>query len=48
MEQDIIFLIASFGSVIIGTVAGFGSSTVLLPIALFFVDFILVNIREKC
>lgn len=39
MEQDIIFLIASFGSVIIGTVAGFGSSTVLLPIALFFVDF---------
>lgn len=39
MEQDIIFLIASFGSVIIGTVAGFGSSTVLLPIALFLVDF---------
>ena len=39
MEQDIIFLIASFGSVIIGTVAGFGSSTVLLPIALFFIDF---------
>jgi uncharacterized membrane protein YfcA len=39
MEQDIIFLIASFASVIIGTVAGFGSSTVLLPIALFFVDF---------
>jgi len=39
MEHDIIFLIASFGSVIIGTVAGFGSSTVLLPIALFFVDF---------
>ncbi len=39
MEQDIIFLITAFGSVIIGTVAGFGSSTVLLPIALFFVDF---------
>ena len=39
MEQDIIFLISSLGAVIIGTVAGFGSSTVLLPIALFFVDF---------
>ena len=39
MEQDIIFLIVSLGSVVIGTVAGFGSSTILLPIALLFVDF---------
>ena len=39
MEQDIILLIVALCSVIIGTVAGFGSSTILLPIALFFVDF---------
>ena len=39
MEQDIIFLVSSLGAVIIGTIAGFGSSTVLLPIALFLVDF---------
>lgn len=39
MENDILFLVSSLVSVIVGTVAGFGSSTVLLPIALFFVDF---------
>jgi len=36
---DILFFIAAFVSEIIGTVAGFGSSTIFLPISLFFVDF---------
>jgi uncharacterized membrane protein YfcA len=39
MLNDILFFIVAFVSEIIGTVAGFGSSTVLLPLALFFVDF---------
>ena len=38
MLQAMFFLIA-FISEIIGAVAGFGSSTILLPLALFFVDF---------
>jgi len=36
---DILFFVAAFVSGIIGTVAGFGSSTIFLPISLFFVDF---------
>ena len=35
----LLFFIAAFLAVIIGTVAGFGTSTILLPIALLFVDF---------
>ncbi|MBI4168211.1 MAG: sulfite exporter TauE/SafE family protein [Candidatus Aenigmarchaeota archaeon] len=36
---ELAFLAAAFLSEIIGTVAGFGSSTIFLPLALFFVDF---------
>jgi hypothetical protein len=36
---DILFFIAAFISEIVGTIAGFGSSTIFLPISLFFVDF---------
>ncbi len=35
----ILFFIVAFLSIIIGTVAGFGTSTIFLPVALFFVDF---------
>ena len=35
----LLFFIAAFLAVVIGTVAGFGTSTILLPIALLFVDF---------
>lgn len=38
-EFIIIFFIIAFLTIIIGTVAGFGTSTVFLPFALFFVDF---------
>ena len=38
-EPDIIFFVAAFFSEVLGTMAGFGSSTVFLPIALFFFDF---------
>lgn len=38
-ELIILFLIAAFISIVIGTVAGFGTSTIFLPIALFFLDF---------
>jgi uncharacterized membrane protein YfcA len=38
-EFIILFFIIAFLTVIIGTVAGFGTSTVFLPIALFFMDF---------
>jgi uncharacterized protein len=38
-ELILLFLILAFLSVVVGTVAGFGTSTILLPIALFFVDF---------
>lgn len=34
-----LFFIAAFLSVVVGTVAGFGTSTIFLPIALLFVDF---------
>ncbi|OEC84921.1 MULTISPECIES: sulfite exporter TauE/SafE family protein [Methanobacterium] len=35
----LLFFTAAFLSVVIGTVAGFGTSTILLPITLLFVDF---------
>lgn len=37
--MDLLFFIAAFFSEVIGTIAGFGSSTVFLPLALFFFDF---------
>jgi uncharacterized membrane protein YfcA len=39
MLEDILFFIVAFLSEVIGAVAGFGSSTIFLPFALFFVDF---------
>ena len=36
---DILFFIVAFISEVIGTTAGFGSSTIFLPLSLFFVDF---------
>ncbi len=36
---NLLLLLAGFVSEIIGTMAGFGSSTIFLPLALFFVDF---------
>ena len=36
---ELLFFISAFISEIIGTVAGFGSSTIFLPLALFFFDF---------
>lgn len=38
MLENIIFLLASFLAAIVATLAGFGSSTVLIPIALFFMN----------
>lgn len=35
----LLFFIAAFLTIVIGTVAGFGTSTIFLPIALLFVDF---------
>lgn len=35
----VLFFVSAFIAEVIGTVAGFGSSTVFLPLALFFVDF---------
>jgi len=37
--EAIIFLFAAFWAGLMATVAGFGSSTVLMPVALFFTDF---------
>ena len=37
--SEFIFFMAGFLAVVIGTLAGFGSSTVFLPVALFFLDF---------
>ena len=37
--MEILFFIAAFFSEVVGTVAGFGSSTVFLPLALLFFDF---------
>src|SRR3989338_11627968 len=36
---ELLFFIFAFIAEIIGTIAGFGSSTIFLPLALFFVDF---------
>lgn len=36
---DIIFLVIGFLSEVVGTMAGFGSSTIYLPLASYFVDF---------
>jgi uncharacterized protein len=38
-EILILFFIVAFFSIVIGTVAGFGTSTIFLPAALFFLDF---------
>jgi uncharacterized protein len=38
-EQEILFFISALIAEIIGTMAGFGSSTIFLPLALLFVDF---------
>jgi len=37
--KEVLFFISAFIAEIIGTIAGFGSSTIFLPIALFFLDF---------
>lgn len=37
--MDLLFFFVAFLSEVIGTIAGFGSSTILLPLALFFFDF---------
>lgn len=37
--EEILFWLAAFFAELIGTMAGFGSSTIFLPIALFFLDF---------
>lgn len=39
MLEDILFFVVAFISEVIGAIAGFGSSTIFLPLALFFVDF---------
>jgi uncharacterized membrane protein YfcA len=39
MLEDLVFFIVAFLSEVIGAIAGFGSSTIFLPLALFFVDF---------
>jgi uncharacterized membrane protein YfcA len=36
---SLLFFLIAFISEVIGAVAGFGSSTIFLPLALFFVDF---------
>lgn len=37
--MEIIFFLSAFFAEIVGTIAGFGSSTIFLPLALLFVDF---------
>lgn len=40
MEEEILlFFLSALMAELIGTMAGFGSSTIFLPLALFFVDF---------
>jgi uncharacterized protein len=39
MLEDTLFFVIAFVSEVIGAIAGFGSSTIFLPLALFFVDF---------
>ncbi len=36
---ELLFFASAFAAEVLGTVAGFGSSTIFLPLALFFVDF---------
>ena len=38
-DYFILFFLVAFLSIVIGTVAGFGTSTIFLPAALFFIDF---------
>lgn len=38
-EEEILFFISALVAEVIGTMAGFGSSTIFLPLALLFVDF---------
>jgi uncharacterized protein len=38
-EELLLFFLSAFVAELIGTMAGFGSSTIFLPLALFFVDF---------
>lgn len=38
-EFILLFFVVAFISIIVGTVAGFGTSTIFLPMALFFLDF---------
>ncbi|NIO19767.1 MAG: TSUP family transporter [Candidatus Aenigmarchaeota archaeon] len=38
MIENILFLIASFFAAVVATIAGFGSSTLLIPVAVFFMD----------
>ncbi len=37
--MDVLYFLSAFFAEIIGTIAGFGSSTVFLPLALLFFDF---------
>lgn len=46
MEEEILLFLSAFVAEIIGTMAGFGSSTILLPLALFFVDFKIAIVLE--
>jgi uncharacterized membrane protein YfcA len=39
VQEEILFFLSALVAEIIGTMAGFGSSTIFLPLALFFVDF---------
>lgn len=38
-ELILLFFVVAFISIVVGTVAGFGTSTIFLPMALFFLDF---------
>lgn len=38
-DTSLLFFIAAFLAIVIGTIAGFGTSTIFLPIALLFMDF---------
>jgi uncharacterized membrane protein YfcA len=38
-DSSFLFFLAAFISIVVGTVAGFGTSTIFLPIALIFLDF---------
>jgi len=38
MIEQVLFLCAAYGAAVMATIAGFGSSTVLIPVAMFFMD----------